>query len=147
MKVNYYNNFGLGVVSIGSTLAHIESISISKLCLIFPLLSHQELLNYLSRKTTEVQSIEKLIIDKTSCFSNYNKRYYDSLCLTLNAVQYLNDLGYIKFTNNHVILLKPLQYDEGMGKRAGKIFRASKNIAILLQEKSEKLYLNLRVEL
>ena len=61
----------------------------------------------------------------------------------LDNGEYLN----VRVTNNQVILSKPFQYDKKMGKRAVKFFDASENITRLLQERSDKLYLNLRVEL
>ena len=147
MKPSHYNNIGIGVLALVAVLNHSRELSVSKLCLVFPLLSHQELLRHLSRKTTQIKSIEKLIVEKTTCFANFNKRYYDSLCLTLNAIQYLNDAGYVIVERNHVTLLNPLLYDRRMGKRAEKVFRASENVALLLQERSDKLYLNFRAEL
>ena len=143
MNINYYNNFGVGVVAIGAVLNRSNALSISKVFLIFPLISHQKLLQYLARQTTSSKSIEKLISDQVSYFSNFNKRYIDSL----NSVQYLNDAGYIDISGGVVKLLKPFEYDSKMGKRANSIFKASENISKLLAETENKLYLNLRVEL
>ena len=147
MNLSYYNNFSMGVVALGAALNQSKELSLSKLFLVFPLLSHYKLLQYLGRKTTEIRSIEKLIIEKTSFFSNFNKRYNDSLVLTMNALQYLSDAGYVSILNGNIILTKPFEYDKNMGSRAKKIFNASKNIALLLKERSDKLYLNLRVQL
>ena len=148
MTLNYYNNIGIGAVALGAVLNHSKELSITRSCLIFPLIAHKELLQHLCRKTTSIKSIEKLIVEKTSYFSNFNKRYYDSLVLTFNTLQYLNDTGYVQINEEQqVILVKPLEYDKKMGKRAGKIFDASKNIALLLQERTDKLYLNLRIEI
>ena len=147
MNINYYNNFGVGVVAIGAVLNRSNALSISKVFLIFPLISHQKLLQYLARQTTSSKSIEKLISDQVSYFSNFNKRYIDSLVVTMNSVQYLNDAGYIDISGGVVKLLKPFEYDSKMGKRANSIFKASENISKLLAETENKLYLNLRVEL
>ncbi|MCL1479669.1 DUF6521 family protein [Marinobacter sp. M3C] len=147
MNINYYNNFGIGVVAIGAVLSRSNALSISKVFLVFPLLSHQKLLQYLARQTTSVKSIEKLISDQVSYFSNFNKRYMDSLVMTMNSIQYLNDAGYIDISDGVVKLVKPFEYDSKMGKRANSIFKASDNIAKLLAETESKLYLNLRVEL
>jgi len=147
MNINYYNNFGVGVVAIGSVLNLSNTLSISKVFLIFPLSSHQKLLQHLARKTTKVKSIEKLISDQISHFSNFSKRYMDSLVLTVNSIQYLNDAGYIDISDGSVKLLKPFEYDTKMGKRAKNLFKASENISALLTETENKLYLNLRVEL
>lgn len=147
MNSDYYNNIGFGVITLGSVLNKSQKISISKLFLILPLLSHQELLQYLSRKTTVVVSIEKLIVERISFFTNFNKRYYASLCLTINALQYLNDLGYVKIENSNVTLLNSFNYDSDMGKRADKVFLASSNVSQLLKDRVDKLYMNLRVEI
>lgn len=147
MNINYYNNFGIGVVAIAAVLNHSKELAISKLFLIFPISSHQKLLQHLGRKTTKIRNIEKLIAEQISYFSNFNKRYVDSLVLTLNSIQYLNDTGYIDIVEGKVISSKLFEHHTMMGNRAKRIFNASENISILLQESSSKLYLNLRVEL
>ena len=147
MNLSYYNNLSMGVIALGSVLNQSKKLSISKLFLIFPLISHQNLLKYLGRSTTKIKSLEKLIIDKTPCFSNFNRRYVDSLVLTINSLQYLNDTGYIKVVNGNVTLIRPFEFDKKMGSRANKVFNASENVHRLLKEKTEKLYLNLRVEI
>lgn len=147
MNLSYYNNIGIGIVALGSVINQRKKLPISKLFLIFPLISHQKLLHHLGRNTTKIKSIEKLIVEKTSYFSNYNKRYKDSLALTVNALQYLNDAGYVDVMDGTVILAKPFEYHKKMGTRANKIFNASENISLLLKERTDKLYLNLRVEL
>lgn len=147
MNLSYYNNIGIGVVSLGAILNQSKELSISKIFLIFPFLSHQKLTQYLGRKTTNIKSSEKLIVEKSSFFSNFNKRYTDSLVTTVNALQYLNDMGYVKIYDEKVMLEKPFEYDKKMGSRAEKIFKASENIALILRENSDNLYLNLRVEI
>ena len=137
----------MGIIALGAVLNQSKDLSISKLFLIFPLLSHQTLLQHLGRKTTRVKSIEKLVVEKTSCFSNFNKRYSDSLVVTVNALQYLNDTGYVTVDDGIKKKKKPFEYDKKMGNRACKMFNAAENIASILEEKSSKLYLNLRVEL
>ena len=147
MNLRYYNNISIGVIALGAVLDQSDELSISKLFLIFPLISHQKLLQHLGRNTTKIKSIEKLIVEKTSYFSNFNKKYIDSLVLTVNALQYLNDTGYVNVIDGNIILIRPFKYDKKMGDRANKIFNASENVALLLRERPDKLYLNLRVEL
>jgi hypothetical protein len=147
MKSDYYNNIGIGIISLAFILKHSKKLSVSKTFLIMPFISHSELLGYLGRKTTIIKSIEKIIIDKTSYFSNFNRRFYDSLSLTMNSIQYLYDLKYIHYADNEIVLIKPLEYSNPMGRRAEKIYNASKNISNLLNEDIENLYLNLRIEL
>ncbi|MGK0271793.1 MAG: hypothetical protein ACI88H_002459 [Cocleimonas sp.] len=147
MNLSYYNNISIGIIALGAVINQSKELPISKLFLIFPLLSHQKLLQHLGRKTTNIKSTEQLIVDKMSCFANFNKRYCDSLVLTVNALQYLNDMGYIEINSGKVILVKPFEYHKKMGKRAMKMFNASENIAHILKDNSNKLYLNLRVEI
>lgn len=147
MNLNVYNNFGIGAIAIAAVLNKCKSLPIAKITLIFPLVAHQELLSYLSRASIQIKSLDKLLIEKTVFFSNFNRRYYDSLASTLNALQYLNDQGYIEFKENEIRMIKPLDYSNKMGKRTKKIFLASENITLILNESVEKLYLNLRVEL
>ena len=147
MNINYYNNLGIGVISLGFVLNNAKTLPLSKLFLILPFVTHSELLDYLARKSTKIQSIEKLIIDKTVCFTNFNKRYYDSLTLTVEAIEYLKDLYYIQIINGEAMLLKDFNYDNKMGKRAEKIHKTSTNIAKILKDRADNLYLNLRIEL
>ena len=147
MTPNLYNNIGMGIVALGAVLSQSKELPISKLFLIFPLLSHQKLLQHLARKTTVIKSIQNLIVEKTSFFANFNRRYNDSLVLTINAMQYLNDMEYVNIVDGKITLIQDFDYDEKMGKRANKIFNAAENISILLEERADKLYLNLRVEL
>ena len=147
MNLSYYNNISIGVIALGAVLNQSKELSISKIFLIFPFISHQKLTQHLGRKTTKIKSSEKLIVEKTSFFSNFNKRYTDSLVVTINALQYLNDMGYVRIYDGKVILEKPFEYDNKMGNRALKIFKASENIALILREGTSKLYLNLRVEI
>lgn len=147
MKTNYYNNFGIGVIAIGAVLGIRKEISIAQACLIYPLFSHQELLYYLARKTTRIKSIEELIVKRTSNFSNFNSRYYDSLSETFSSLQYLNDMGYVRVSAGQIVLLKNIGRSDGMGSRAEKIFLASENISKILDDRVENLYLNLRVKL
>ena len=88
-----------------------------------------------------------MIVDKTVCFSNFNKRYYDSLILTVEAIEYLKDLDYIQIKNGSVMLLKDFNYDKNMGTRAEKIHKISTTIAKILKDRADNLYLNLRIEL
>ena len=147
MKNNTYNNLGIGIISIASVLNNVKTISIDNVFLIIPFFTHQELLAYLGNANSDVKSIEQLISHKVNCFSNYNKRYFDSLILTLNSIQYLIDMEYAILKNGKLQLRKGLPYDEKMGKRAKKIYKASNNVAKLFAGKASNLYLNLKVEL
>ncbi len=144
---NYYNNIGIGAISLGAVLNQSKELTLSKVFLIFPLLSHQKLLQHLGRNTTKSENIESLVVEKIGFFSNFNRRYESSLVLTTNALQYLNDTGYISIKYGLVSSTKPLKCEPAMGSRSKKIFNAAKNVSLLLKDSPEKLYLNLRVEI
>jgi hypothetical protein len=146
MKVDY-NNIGVGVIAIGASLSISNELSVAKATLILPFITHTESLNYLARATTQVQSVEKLISEKTSFFSNFNARYYDALILSFSSIQYLSEMGYARLDDGVIIKIKPIEYDTKMGTRAKKIFQAANNVSKLLSESDKNLFLNLRVQL
>jgi len=147
MNLENYNNIGITTIAINSVLSLSEELPLSKALLIMPLFTSKALTSHLSRKTTEIKSIEKLISEKTPLFSNFNKRYYDSLAHSLNAIQLLIETNQISMTNGKLKNNQSFQFDKAMGKRAGKINSASENVSKILKENTEKLYLNLRIEL
>jgi hypothetical protein len=147
MNLENYNNIGITSIAINSVLSLSKELSIPKALLIMPLFTSKDLTSHLSRKTTEIKSIEKLISEKTPLFSNFNKRYYDSLVNSINAIQLLIETNQISIIDGKLITNKSFQYLKSMGKRAEKINTASQNVSKLLNENTEKLYLNLRIEL
>jgi len=147
MKNDIYNNLGIGIISIASVINIMQSMSLDKVFLIIPFFTHQELLNYLGKSGSDIKSIEQIMSDKINCFSNFNKRYFDSLVLSMNSIQYLIDMEYVDFNSGNLFLKKDLVYDKQMGDRANKIYKAANNVAKLLSDNSCNLYLNLRVEI
>ncbi|MEE1165576.1 MAG: three component ABC system middle component [Treponema sp.] len=142
-----YNNLGIGIISIMSVLNKLEVLAIEKVFLILPIITNSELLSYLGRKDVEMMGIEQLIPHKIKCFVNFNKRFYDNLSLCINSLQYLFDMKYISINGSLIMKNKDLPFDKKMGKRAERIYNASERISKLLKENSNKLYLNLKVEL
>jgi len=147
MNLENYNNIAITSIAISSVLSLSEELSLPKALLIMPLFTSKDLTSHLARKTTEIKSIEKLISEKTRLFSNFNQRYYGSLANSLNAIQLLIETNQISITNGKLRNNESFQYLKEMGKRAGKINTASQNVSKILNENTEKLYLNLRIEL
>jgi hypothetical protein len=147
MNLENYNNIGITSIAIISVLTLSKELTIPKALLIMPLFTSKDLTSHLSRKTTEIKSIEKLISEKTPLFSNFNKRYYDSLVNSINAIQLLIETNQILITGGKLKVNKSFQYMKSMGKRAENLNNASQNVSKLLNENTEKLYLNLRIEL
>lgn len=142
-----YNNLGIESLAIMFVLQNMKEMSLTKALLILPMLAHRELLAYLSNGNTKIQSLEKLIVEKTSCFSNFNDRFYDSLCGSLNAIQFLHEIELLDIRGNTLFIKSDISYEKPMGNRADKINKAANNIAKLLGDSADKLYLNFRVEL
>lgn len=147
MKNEVYNNVGICALAIMFILKHASKLSISKILLIMPFITHRQLLDYLSNSNSKIIGLEKLIIDKAPYFSNFNRRYYDSLCLSINSIQFLVEIGAVRLETNMVVFDSDINYEAEMGKRIKKIDKAASNIAFLLNEDEIKSYLNLRIEL
>lgn len=142
-----HNNIGILSLSIYSVLSHCNRMALTKVLLIPPLISNSELLSYLAHKSTNIRSIEQLVIKKTRCLSNFNSRFYDTLVTSVNSIQLLSDLELIKFQEGFIEIINPLQLDGNIGKRAQKIIKSAKNINTILQPPASVLYLNLRVQI
>jgi hypothetical protein len=104
-------------------------------------------LSHLARASTKILSFEKYLIEHLSNFSNFNDRYYDSLTTSMNAIQLLNELEMVKVKSPIMKQVRKIDFEKSMGKRAEKMFKAAPNISSLLSDSSDKLYLNLRIEL
>ncbi|WP_423819208.1 three component ABC system middle component [Salinimicrobium sp. TIG7-5_MAKvit] len=148
MNLKSYNNIGIASIAIYAVLSHSSELTLSKALLILPLFSSSPLTQHLSRSSTKVKSVEKLIAEKTSLFSNFNGRFYDTLALSINSIQFLAKANLVTLENGIIRNnSEEVYYTSQMGKRAGKIFSASENLSRLLNAPTEKLYLNLRIEL
>jgi hypothetical protein len=142
-----FNNFGMEALSIAFVLNHQSELQISKALLIAPIVAHGALLTHLARATTNILSFEKYLIEHLPNFSNFNDRYYDSLVTSMNAIQLLNELEMIQVIGPLLAQVQSVNYDKAMGKRAEKVFKAAPNISRFLSDSSDKLHLNLRIEL
>ena len=147
MNGKLYNNLGICSLSIALTLQHVDRLSLSRALLIMPIIAHEELLQYMARKTTHFNSIEQLIVRKPECFLNFNARFYDGLTVSINAIQFLSELALIKVESGDMISIETLNYEKSMGERAQKIFNASSRIADFVGSDTANLYTNLRIEL
>lgn len=147
MTGQLYNNIGFCSLAINFTLKHFEELPLPKVLLIMPLISHRGLLKYLSRANVKIKSIESLIINKPDYISNFNSRFYDSLSLSTNAIQLLLHSGNLHLNNNNISSTSIIAYDQTMGFRAKEVYKASNNLATILNQNTNDLYTNLRIEL
>lgn len=147
MNGKLYNNLGICSLSIAFTLQHVDCLLLSRALLIMPIVAHEELLQYMARKSTNFNSIEQVIVRKPECFLNFNARFYDGLTVSMNAIQFLSELALIKLESGEIISIETINYEKSMGKRAQKIFNASSRIADFVGSDTANLYSNLRIEL
>jgi len=146
----FYNNEIITGIAILSVLKITKKLEITKALLIQPLLSYKGILEFIKRGNTKVRSIEELIIKKNIAFSNFNRRYLDSLGLSINAVLLLEQLNLIVIDDSKIVFNgEDFDFDERtLGQRAKDVILASGNIAkILLKEDASSLYLSLRIEI
>lgn len=141
-----YNNIGIGAVALATVMNEVKSLSISKSLLILPLVIHQPTLQLLSHKRTTFKGSASFVSTYPRLLTNFNRRYFSTLPLTLNSIQILINLNYLEF-NENIELRKILDIDKEFGERAIKISKAANKISELLEESEEELYLNFRVKL
>lgn len=105
MKNNYistYNNICIGIVCVDSVLNNINKLSIPKLLLLIPILTHKDLVSLLKKKNSNVRCIEELIAKKQENFTNFNKRYYSFLSMSIDVIQIMEKLEIIRINDGNV---------------------------------------------
>lgn len=147
MRTETLNNLAFASLSIAMVIEKSEKLELTKALLIMPFLSHKELLSYLANGNTKVRSLDNLIVDKLHCFSNFNKRYYDNLSTSLNALQFLSEVDAVSIETSQIVSKEKIVYMNSMGTRLKRALKASDNISKILNEDTSSLYLNLRIEL
>lgn len=138
---------GLEILSILETVKNIE---IAKVLLISPIYGYKGIIEFLKSQNTQVRSIEELIEKKRGAFLNFNKRYYEDLVLSMNAIMLFKELKLINIDGERIVRTEtPFEFnDASLGTKAGEIIEASKKLALILnEEEASDLYLSLRVEL
>lgn len=147
-KIKYlYNNEAICTIAIYATLCHVKQLNYSKVMLIAPFLLNKQLVNALNYRVV-VRSIEELMLKKGELTVNFNYQYQSLLPLTCNTLKIMDSMHLINI-NESVIKKGDIDLDlEHITGRTKKIIKCAPKIAKLLEsESSEKLYLQLRVEL
>ncbi len=151
MKIDNYNNIGIGLVSFLSIIRHYDELDYSKALLIQPLLLHNPLVNYVKKGSVVIRGIEDLTLSKIEYFLNFNNRYFSLLPLSINVILIAEKMKFIEFKNNTIVVNKDniQTFDftsNDLGKRAKNIILASKKVSKILSEESKELYFKLRIE-
>ncbi|MED1919082.1 DUF6521 family protein [Bacillus thuringiensis] len=149
-----YNNEFIGSLSVFNVLKFMKEPTAAKILLVLPLVFHNDLVSFLNNGKTKVRSIEELIIKKPEFVSNFNSRFYSLIRVSINSILILQKMKLINIGEDGIINLVDEQkellpsYDKkSIGNRALNIIKSSQVIADILDEKVEKIYLQLKVKL
>jgi hypothetical protein len=151
MRIENYNNVGIGLVALLSVIKNFEDLDYAKALLIQPLLLHNPLTNYVKKASVVVNGIEDLTLSKVEYFLNYNDRYFSLLPLSINTILIAEKMKFLKLEDNKIIVnksnIETFDFTSNLlGKRATNIILASERISQLLKEESNELYFKLRIE-
>lgn len=145
--MNNQINLANCIFAINSVLAVSKKLPIDKALLIYPLIYQKPMLSVLANKKNKYNSLEKIIIEHPEWFSNFDNIYYSTLSLSINSIQYMNEMEHVEIENGFISLKKKISYDQKMGPEVKKIYNSSNFISKLLNKSSAYLYLNLRITL
>ncbi|MEM9630239.1 MAG: three component ABC system middle component [Pseudomonadota bacterium] len=144
---SYYNNLGINSFAISSVLKEAGFLTIPQIALILPVVAHRQMVKKLAHGKFRFVSFEQYLIDNIELFYNFNERFVSSLTPTVNALQFLYEIGVVQLTDGGAVIASDLPFDASMGKRAERVKRASANIAALVSCDADVFYLNARIEL
>ena len=147
MRTESINNLAFVSLAMAIVIEKSGRLDLTKALLIMPFLAHKELLSYLANENTNIRSLDKLIVDKLNCFSNFNARYYDNLTASLNAIQFLSEIDAVSISGKYILSREEIHCMSSIGNRIKKVSKASCNLSKILSEDASSLYLNLRIEL
>ncbi|AWF80232.1 hypothetical protein BTJ40_05075 [Microbulbifer sp. A4B17] len=147
MRTETLNNLAFASLAMSIVVEKSQKLELTKALLIMPFIAHKELLSYLANGRTQIISLDKLIIDKLHCFSNFNKRYYDNLSTSINAIQFLSEVDMISIDKSCMVSMEKVEHPNSAGDRLKRVSKASDNISKILSEDASSLYLNLRIEI
>lgn len=149
-KHSFINNELLAGIAILSVLNECKKMEVTKVLLIYPLLSYRSVREFVKKDNINCRSIEELIIKRSITFTNFNKRYIDNFMLSINAIFLMQELKLVRRSDTILEFTgEKFQFDnKDLGKKAKEMIKAAKNISTMLKEEEvSNLYLSLRIEL
>jgi hypothetical protein len=144
---SYYNNLGINSFAIASVLNRSGLLTLPKVALILPIVAHRGMVSQLAYGRFKVVSFEQYLIENIGFFYNFDERYTASITPTVNALQFLIEIGVVQLLDDCAVMVAELPIASAMGNRAKQIDRASTNIAALVSGSAEIFYLNARIKL
>lgn len=145
-----FNNEAIGLISFIETLKHCRKIKLANCLLILPFILHPSISLQLSDKRTSIRSIEEFTTKASKYFTNFPVRFESLLPVSLNCLIIAIETGLINLENGYASPTEKINdfaNTNDIGNRAKQIVKASKRLALLLQEDSSNLFLHLRIKL
>ncbi len=144
-----YNNEALASVAIGYFLKKHNMISVAKILFVLPFVLHAPTVKKL-RSRSYKRSLEEFILKNPECLINFNRRFFDFMPLTINAISILKEIGVLKIKGskifyNHHSLYSP-EKSNRIGKRADNMFLAIDVLNDIMNEQDvNSFYLKLKI--
>lgn len=152
MKEIYYtyNNEAIASCLFLEILQEVESIDISRSCLMLPFLLDDRTVKYLQRLSNEENiSLESIIKENPRLFTSFNNRFLSLLPITINVLLLLNKSNQIVINSSEISIKTVFQFGEiDMGKRFNNIKKVLPIFLTLIKNYSTiKLYQILKIQL
>jgi len=100
----FYTNEAMGIIPILTILKKIKRTSHAKALLILPFVFHKDTLTFLKSRN-KFNSLEEMLVKEIDLFTNFNKRFYSFLSLSINSIILLKELKFIDIVNEELVYL------------------------------------------
>lgn len=137
-------------ISILAVLNYTKKLEFSKCLLIEPLLSYARVVKGLSRRNSNIKSIEDLVLKENVVFSDFNSRYQEKLLLSINSLLLFSKMGLVSLEGDVAAYTGEYFdfFNSNLGEKATARIKASKRLSeILLKGEASDFYLSLRIEI
>lgn len=149
MKLNsLYNNEIVGIKAISTYLNKKNELEFEKYILLYPLLLNDSLINNLKNKKRTYKSLDEIAIKEINNLYNFSEKFYDSLDINFNIMQFLIDLGWIELNRGKVRYInRDNNIEFSSDKRIKSIISALPRLNLIFNENIDKIYYELRVRI
>ncbi|MBZ9691180.1 MULTISPECIES: three component ABC system middle component [unclassified Clostridium] len=149
MKLNsLYNNEIVGIKAISTYLDKKNELEFEKYILLYPLLLNDSLINNLKNRKRTYKSLDEIAIKEINNLYNFSEKFYDSLNINFNIMQFLIDLGWIELNGGKVKYInRDNNIEFSSDKRIKSIISALPRLNLIFNENIDKIYYELRVRI
>lgn len=149
MRLNsIYNNEIVGIKAISTYLSKKNELDFEKYILLYPLLLNDSLINNLKNKKRTYKSLDEIAIKEINNLYNFSEKFYDTLNINFNVMQFLIDLGWIELNQGKIKYIKRYNNTEfSNDKRIKNIISALPRLNLIFNQNIDKIYYELRVRI